>query len=67
METLESVFMGLPNSCALKTPNSMNKKYTCVFNEAGRESLKTIGDTPSEAVVRLAELLALRSAKPTNS
>jgi hypothetical protein len=63
METLESVFMGLPNSCVLKTPNSYNKEYTCVYLEHGKEQVKARGDTPTQAVVRLAELLALRSAK----
>ena len=58
-ETMESVFMGLPNGCILKTPNSLNREYTCVFNEAGRETVKTRGKTPAEAVVRLAEQLAL--------
>lgn len=60
METLESVFMGLPNACILKTPNCMQLKYTCVYKQQTKNSILTIGDTPSEAVIRMAEALALK-------
>lgn len=57
-ETLESVFMGLPDGCMLKTPNNFNEKYTVTYKENSRNSLKTSGETPKEAVIRMAELLA---------
>ena len=57
-ETFESVFMGLPDGCVLKTPNSMNHKYTVIYLENSRNSLKTSGDTPKEAVIRMANRLA---------
>jgi len=63
METMESIFAGLPNGCILKTPNSFNLEYTCVYKEHSKRSLKATGKTPSEAVVRLAELLALNGIR----
>ncbi len=62
-ETLESVFMGLPNGCMLKTPNSFNTKYTVTYKENSRNSLKTEGDTPSEAVIKMAEELAKKGIR----
>lgn len=62
-ETMESVFMALPNGCVLKNPNSYNpNRYTCTYKENSKYSLRTTGDTPTEAVVRMAELLALNRA-----
>lgn len=57
-ETMESVFAGLPNGCTLKNPNNYNKLYQCVYLEHTKAAVRAYGDTPSEAVVRLAELLA---------
>ena len=56
-ETFESVFMGLPDGCMLKTPNNFNTKYTVTYKENSRNSLKTQGDTPKEAVIKMAEQL----------
>lgn len=65
METLESVFMGLPNGCVLKNPNNYNiKRYQCVYKENSKNAVRATGDTPKEAVIRLAEKLALA---PTQS
>lgn len=62
-ETFESVFMGLPDGCMLKTPNSMNEKYTVTYLENSRSSIKTSGDTPSEAVIKMAEKIAQFNSK----
>lgn len=59
-ETLESVFVGLPNGCMLKNPNNFNINYTCTYKENSRKGFKTSGDTPSQAVIKMAEQLALR-------
>lgn len=58
-ETFESVFMGLPNCCILKTPNNYHKDYTCVYKYGTRASISANGATPRQAVVKLAELLAI--------
>lgn len=59
METLESVFMELPNGCVLKNPNNYNnKEYQCVYKENSKNSVRATGKTPKEAVIRLAEKLA---------
>lgn len=58
-ETLESVFMGLPNGCVLKNPNNYNCRYQCVYKEQStKKSVRAYGNTPKEAVIKLAELLA---------
>lgn len=58
-ETLESVFMGLPNCCTLKTPNSYRTNYTATYKEHSKNAVTVHGATPKEAVVKLAEKLAL--------
>lgn len=62
METMESVFMGLPKGCVLKNPNHYQAEYTCVYKEHTKRAVRANGNTPSEAVVRLAELLANQKA-----
>lgn len=57
-ETFESVFMGLPKGCVLKTPNSYNSCYTCAYKPHSKRAVVASADTPSQAVVRLAQLLA---------
>lgn len=61
-ETLESVFMGLPDGCALKNTNSYNSnRYQCTYKEnSSKNSERTYGDTPKEAVIKMAELLAAK-------
>lgn len=58
-ETLESVFQGLPDGCILKTPTQYTTKYVCVYKERSHtRQVKAFGDTPREAVIKLADLLA---------
>lgn len=60
VETLESIFMGLPNGCVLKTPNAYNTMFTCTYKEHTRYSIKVTGKTPTEAVVKMAQALAFK-------
>lgn len=59
-ETMESVFNGLPNGCVLKNPNSWNNQYQATYKEHSKNSVVVKADTAREAVVKLAEELALR-------
>lgn len=57
-ETLESVFMGLPDSCVLKTPNFCRNDYTASYKEHSKNAVTVHGSTPTEVVVNLARKLA---------
>lgn len=59
-ETMESIFSSLPKACVLKTPNAMNNQYQCVFRPNSKHSITVFADTPTKAVVGLAEKLALQ-------
>ena len=62
-ETVESVFMGFPNGCVLKSPNNYNSKYSCVYKENTKNSVWFYGNTPREAVIKMAEWLANHPTK----